>query len=113
MWGERELTSDIVLREIVRKIEESDFMIAVPSDSIGVHFEIGYALAQKIPIIIFDIRELRQSFYVENFDVLEDVKKIEIESWEELIKELKKKSLQDYIKEKLKEKKAYEIYEKK
>lgn len=113
LWGERELTSDIVLREIVRKIEESDFMIAVPSDSIGVHFEIGYALAQKIPIIIFDIRELRQSFYVENFDVLEDVKKIEIESWEELIKELKKKSLQDYIKEKLKEKKAYEIYEKK
>lgn len=73
-WGKNELSSDIVLAKIVENINSCHGIVAIPSTSIGVHLEIGIAIAQQKPIIIFDIDELENSFYVSNFNVLNNIR---------------------------------------
>jgi nucleoside 2-deoxyribosyltransferase len=72
-WGKKELSSEEVLNEIVRNLKDSNMIIAIPSNSIGVHLELGIALAQNKPIIIFDVGELTASFYLQGFAIRNNI----------------------------------------
>ena len=72
-WGHKDLSSDIVLRKIIENITTSNYIVAIPATSIGVHLELGIAIAQHKPIIIFEVENMKNSFYVPNLNILDTV----------------------------------------
>ena len=66
-WGKKELPSSEVLKNLITYVEESDIIVAIPADSFGVHMELSLALARNIPMVVFEVEELNNSFFVSSF----------------------------------------------
>ena len=96
-WGRKELSSDVVLREIVDNITRSDAMVVIPGQSIGAHLETGIAIAQHKPVVVFQVEEMENSFYVSNFDVLKGVWRYQVKSIDEIVTILEKKEVLEHI----------------
>lgn len=88
-WGEKSYTASFVLRKIKENVENASALVAIPGQSIGVHLEIGISLSKRIPILIFDIKDIAPSFYMEGFSELDNVRVCEISSIDEAEKILK------------------------
>ena len=85
-WGHIELSSDIVIKNILENINNCDCIVAIPSTSIGVHLELGIAIAQHKPIIIFEVENLKNSFYVPNLDIITNIKRFCVNTIDEIPK---------------------------
>ena len=88
-WGKKRLTSSEVIRGIEKSINSSDYILAIPSNSIGVHLEIGYAMAQRKKIIIIECKELESSFFLPGFKEYNLAKSIKTDSLELIVDTLK------------------------
>ncbi|MBZ5522960.1 MAG: deoxynucleoside kinase [Acidobacteriia bacterium] len=59
-WGDRTIDSAVAARECTRQVLRSDVVVAMPSTSYGVHYEVGIAAGAGIPIILLtdDLEQL-------------------------------------------------------
>lgn len=73
-WGKTNYPSEYLIPKIIDCVEKADAVVAIPGSSIGVHLELGIAIARKIPIVIFDTDDFHSSFFVRGFQELPFVK---------------------------------------
>lgn len=96
-WGHKDLSSDIVLRKIVENITTANYVVAIPSTSIGVHLELGIAIAQYKPIIIFEVENMKNSFYVPNLNILNNVHLYHVKTIDDIPKIIRQPELINFF----------------
>ena len=79
-WGKTSYPTEYLTPKIVDYVEKAAAVVAIPGSSIGVHLELGIAIARKIPIVIFDTDDFHSSFFVRGFQKLPFVKHIQTSS---------------------------------
>ncbi len=72
-WGKTMFPSEYITPQIVDAVHNAAALCAIPGSSIGVHFEIGLAIAQGIPIVLIETEDLQSSFFIRGFDSLPNV----------------------------------------
>ena len=97
-WGKTPYDTHYLTPKIINAVEQASALVAIPGSSIGVHLEIGVAIARNIPIVIFDTEDMSNSFFVEGFDDLPDVKYIKLSSTSQIASYLEENSISDFIK---------------
>lgn len=96
-WGKKELSASSVMQSITDGLNAASVVLAIPGESIGVHFEIGYALSQNKKIIIFEVSELKNSFFVKGFIGLNNTKVISVKSINQIKYELGKPEILGFL----------------
>ena len=100
-WGSTPYDSHYLTPRIIKAVEHATALVAIPGSSIGVHLEIGVAIAKGIPIVIFDTQDLSSSFFVEGFENLSNVKYYKIKSTSVITKILEEEEdISDFIRKK-------------
>lgn len=64
-WGKSYKSSEQVMIAMINNIKYSNLIVAILSNSIGVHMEIAMMIALKKPIIIVIVEDLTTGFYAE------------------------------------------------
>lgn len=72
-WGKTMFPSEHITPQIVDAVQNATALCAIPGSSIGVHFEIGLAIAQGIPIVLIETDDLQSSFFIRGFESLPNV----------------------------------------
>ena len=96
-WGKTKHSSKELTPAILHAVSGAAALVAIPGNSIGVHLELGVAIAQKKPIIIFDVDELPSSFFVAGFSDLPFVKYIPVKTLSQIPKRIKASDLSGFI----------------
>lgn len=96
-WGHIDLSSDIIIKKIIENVSNCDCVVAIPSTSIGVHLELGIAIAQRKPIIIFEVKNLENSFYVPNLDILNNIRRYSVNSIDDIPQIIQQADVIDFI----------------
>ena len=79
-WGKTSYPTEYITPKITDGVANATALIAIPGDSIGVHLELGIAIAKGIPIVIFDIKDFPSSFFVKGFQSLSNVLYVQAEA---------------------------------
>ncbi|MFF0493452.1 hypothetical protein ACFYTQ_30910 [Nocardia sp. NPDC004068] len=66
-WGVRRVSSDVVVRECLDAVLNSDLVVALLGQSFGTHIEVGAALGQRIPTIVVQSGDLPASYFATGF----------------------------------------------
>ena len=77
-WGKTKYPTEYVTPKLVEAVERAAGVVAVPGSSIGVHLELGVAIARRIPIVIFDTGDFVSSFFLPGFRELPFVKYVQV-----------------------------------
>lgn len=96
-WGKTLHKSEYLTPRIVNSINDAKAVIAIPGNSIGVHLEIGLAIARNIPIVIYDLDEFEGSFFVEGFSKLSNVKYLKLSSLSQIPASIKNDNIANFI----------------
>ena len=96
-WGKTLHKSEYLTPRIVNSINDAKAVIAIPGNSIGVHLEIGLAIARNIPIVIYDLDEFESSFFVEGFSKLSNVKYLKLSSLSQIPASIKNDNIANFI----------------
>ena len=97
-WGKTTYDSHYLTPKIISTVEQASALVAIPGSSVGVHMEIGIAIAKKMPIVVFVTQDIPGSFFVEGFANLPNIKCIEVSSTTKIASFLESNSISDYIK---------------
>ena len=97
-WGKTAYSSEYLTPKLVESVENASAFIAVPGCSIGVHLELGIAIAHKIPVIIFDSGDFPKSFFLDGFSELPNVKCIRAPSLSKIPALIESEKLSAFIK---------------
>lgn len=79
-WGKTSYPTEYLTPQIIDRVAKAAAVVAIPGTSIGVHLELGVAIARQIPIVIFDTDDFNSSFFVRGFQELSFVKYIRVSS---------------------------------
>lgn len=79
-WGRTSYPTEYITPKIAEALKRAAAVVAIPGCSIGVHLELGMAIARGIPIVIFDAEDFPGSFFVKGFVGLSNIKYIRIKS---------------------------------
>lgn len=88
-WGKTHYSSDYLAPRIVDTVRNAKALVAIPGNSLGVHLELGIAIANRIPVVIFDVEEFRCGYLIQGFAQSESVKYIRISSIRKIANEIK------------------------
>lgn len=97
-WGKKEIPSTEVLKNLISSLDKSNLIVAIPSDSFGVHMELGIALSRNLPMIIFEVEELKNSFFVNSFKSIENCLFIKVNKLSQVAKKLASNEVIEFIK---------------
>ncbi len=79
-WGKTSYPTEYLTPRLVDAVKNAAAIVAIPGNSIGVHLELGIAIARHIPIVIFESADLTNSFFVRGFQELPSVKYVRVPS---------------------------------
>lgn len=96
-WGKTLHNSAYLTPRIVESITNAKAVVAIPGCSIGVHLEIGLAIARKIPVVIYDLDEIESSFFVDGFSKLSNVKYIKLSTLSQIPASIKNDNIAEFI----------------
>lgn len=96
-WGKTKHPTEYLTPIMISTVEQATAVVAIPGSSIGVHLELGIAIARRIPIIIFDTAEFSGSFFVEGFKELPFIKYIKVPSLSHIPACIKTINIKDFI----------------
>jgi len=96
-WGQKRLSPREVLDSVKKFVNLSDIVFAIPSNSLGVHLELGFAIASQKKIIIAQVEALQNSFFVRAFAGYEDVYFVEATDLKSLPAQFKKSGVRTFM----------------
>lgn len=100
-WGKTYKTSEQIVKAMVDNMASSDLVVAIVSNSIGVHMEIAMMGIQKKPMVLFVLDKLSSGFYADGFSQQENVKVIHVDSLEDVSKAIEQENILSFIRGKL------------
>lgn len=98
-WGKTQYPTEYLTPRLIRTVERAAAVVAIPGSSIGVHLELGIAIARRIPIVIFHTGEFSNSFFVEGFTELPFVKYMRIPSLAQIPARIAQEDIAGFIAE--------------
>ncbi|MBE5852014.1 MAG: hypothetical protein E7299_03535 [Lachnospiraceae bacterium] len=72
-WGKTYISSTQVVEAMLSNLLKSDLIVAIVSNSVGVHMELAMMAIQNKPMVLIIIDELTKGFYAEGFQNKENV----------------------------------------
>jgi len=96
-WGVVSYPTQQITPKIVETVEQAAAIVAIPGSSIGVHMEIGLAIARRIPVIIIETKEFQNSFFLEGMKEIPGIKYIKAESLSQIPKHIEQENIMEFI----------------
>lgn len=87
-WGKTQYPASYIVENIKATVEKASALIAIPGESIGVHLEIGLAISSKKPIVIFDVDDIKSSFFIDGLSSINGVLVKHCKSLKEITKQI-------------------------
>jgi len=100
-WGKINYPTEYLTPRLIETVEKATAIVAIPGNSIGVHLELGIAIARHIPIVIFDTNDFSNSFFVRGFMELPYVKYIQVPSLSKIPSNVVMENISAFISEKI------------
>ena len=92
-WGKTNYPSEYIASRIIDSVRNASVVVSIPGNSLGVHLELGIAIAHKIPVVIFDVDEFRCGYLIRGFADSDLVKYIKLSSINKIPDAIKKKNI--------------------
>jgi hypothetical protein len=103
-WGKKEIPPTEVLKQLVSNLVDTNFIVAIPADSFGVHMELAIALNRNLPMIVFEVIELKNSFFVKSFETVPNCLFLKVSKMSDITKSLVTDDAVQFFKKYLEEK---------
>ena len=96
-WGMVTYPTQHITPQIVETVEHAAAIVAIPGSSIGVHMEVGIAIARRIPVIIIETKEFQNSFFLEGMKEIPGIKYMKVESLSQIPKHIEQENIMEFI----------------
>ena len=101
-WGKTYISNDQIVEAMITNMKNADLLVAVVSNSIGVHMEIAMMSVQNKPMVLVIVEDLTSGFYANGFKLKDDVLVLHVQSIKNVYNALKCDEVIDFIRRKLK-----------
>lgn len=92
-WGKTNYSSEYLAPRIVNSVKNASAIVSIPGNSLGVHLELGIAIANRKPIVIFDVDEFRCGYLIQGFTESYKVRYIRLPSIKQIPNEIKRNDI--------------------
>ena len=100
-WGKTYKTSEQIVSAMIDNMLNCDLIVALVSNSVGVHMEIAMMSVQKKPMVLIVLDNLSSGFYADGFVRQDNVMVIHVDSLEEVNKAIEQEKILLFIREQL------------
>ncbi len=104
-WGKTYISNTQIVEAMINNMKNSDLLVAVVSDSIGVHMELAMMSIQNKPMILVIVDDLTSGFYAEGFKLYDNALILHSKSIDNVYKILNTNDVKDFIRRKLEDEK--------
>ena len=96
-WGKTYYPTEFITPRITEGVANASAIVAIPGNSLGVHMELGIAIAKGIPVVVFDTKDFPGSFFVKGFRSFPNVIYIQAEAISDIPNLLLSESISTFI----------------
>lgn len=100
-WGKTYISNTQIVEAMVNNMKNSDLIVAVVSDSIGVHMEIAMMSIQNKPMVLIIVDDLTSGFYAKGFKTQNNALVLHVKSMNDVYRVLNGVDVKDFIRRKL------------
>lgn len=108
-WGKTYISNTQIVEAMINNLKNSDLLVAVVSNSIGVHMELAMMSIQNKPMILVLLDNLTSNFYADGFKLYDNVLILHAQSIDRVYKVLNTYDVKDFIRRKLRDEKMDRI----
>ena len=107
-WGKRYISGEQVVNSMIDALKRSDLLVAIVSNSIGVHMELAMMAIQNKPMVLIVVNSLTKGFYANGFENKQNVLLIKVDTINHAYSAINSLQVKTFIRSQLYEK----VYEK-
>lgn len=96
-WGKTYLSNTQIVEAMLNNIKKSDLLVAIVSNSIGVHMELAMMSLQNKPMILIVLDNLTSGFYADGFRLYDNVLILHTDSINGVYATLNTNNVEDFI----------------
>ena len=96
-WGMVSYPTQYITPKIVETVERAAAIVAIPGSSIGVHMELGIAIARRIPVIVIETKDFQNSFFLEGLQEIPGIKYMKAESLSKIPRCIEREDILEFI----------------
>lgn len=100
-WGKTYISNSQIVEAMINNMKKSDLLVAIVSNSIGVHMEIAMMSVQNKPMVLLVLDELTTGFYADGFKMQDNVLVIHLPSFNDVFTIIKSDEIKNFIRRKL------------
>ena len=100
-WGKTYITNEQIVSSMIDNMKRSDMIVAIVSNSIGVHMEIAMMAILEKPMVLIILGNLSSGFYAKGFTNRSNTLIINVQSLDDVRKLIKKDDISNFIKKEL------------
>jgi len=104
-WGKTYISNTQIVEAMINNMKNSDLLVAVVSNSVGVHMEVAMMSIQNKPMILVIVDDLTSGFYADGFKLHDNTLVLHAKSIDNVYKVLNDCSVKEFIRRKLKDEK--------
>lgn len=104
-WGKTYISNTQIVEAMINNMKNSDLLVAIVSDSIGVHMELAMMSIQNKPMILVIVDDLTSGFYADGFKLYDNALILHAKSINNVYKVLNDFGVREFIRRKLKDEK--------
>lgn len=104
-WGKTYISNTQIVEAMINNMKNSDLLVAVVSDSVGVHMEVAMMSIQNKPMILVIVDDLTSGFYADGFKLYDNALVLHAKSIDNVYKVLNGYDVKEFIRRKLKDEK--------
>lgn len=92
-WGRTTYSSEYLAPRIINSVKNASAVVSIPGNSLGVHLELGIAIAHRKPVVIFDVDEFPCGYLIRGFAESNMVRYIRLSSIKQISTEIKRNDI--------------------
>lgn len=104
-WGKAYISNSKIVEAMINNMKNSDLLVAVVSDSVGVHMEVAMMGIQNKPMVLVIVDDLTSGFYADGFKLYDNALVLHAKSIDNVYKVLNAYEVKEFIRRKLKNEK--------
>ena len=104
-WGKTYISNTKIVEAMINNMKNSNLLVAIVSNSIGVHMELAMMSIQNKPMILVILDNLTSGFYANGFKFYDNVLMLHAKSMDSVYKVLNTYDVKDFIRRKLEDEK--------
>lgn len=101
-WGKTYIPNTKVIEAMLENMKNADLLVAIISNSIGVHMEMAMMSIQSKPMVLIILDELTTGFFSDGFKVQKDVMVLHVRSMGDVYNAINCNNVLEFIRSKLK-----------